>query len=193
MFENVVRTATDSYFVITELSPGGAKTWACIVVDSQRWVLHVHSEYGSWAYNWHQETDGRTFKKLLAEMHDEYLLRKLCSKRPKVFNCEKTVAKLKDLFERMDAEAIMVRGKLGHIPFNAQMKAVALEKLRVAEEEHSNSGDLFVWTLVEELPWLYRYAADGLAVREDDPQCAEFLKLLWPLFITELKKEIASA
>ncbi len=76
MPDKVTRSTIDSYFIQRPLSPETPErrsmhTWACIAVDSGRWVLQVHSDYGSWAYHWHPE-EGRNFKKCLLEMHGQH-------------------------------------------------------------------------------------------------------------------------
>ena len=186
---SVTKERVDCYYVTAK--PGESShwtTWAKFYLGDEAWALVVHSEYGCWGHHWHPERGNRTFREFLTTIHDEYLLRKLCKTRTH-FNCAATVADVRKVSAEMIGESLDRENSLQE--WTQEDDEDLSEYLESLAWDCERSADLFTERLLNHTPWLYSLASEGLAVMDCDPQCAEMIRLLWPPFVAELRRELA--
>jgi hypothetical protein len=178
----VTKSTAERYFITAPLSENSPyKAWAIISL-SEAGEVQIYSDFGSWAYAW--TSHGRkSLKHFLCEVHEDYLLRKLAG-RPKEFNAEATAKKIRKLIlERWRARKM-----------TREDAAYACRELEDIKDEYGHSADLFIseCSVMKSLSWLYQHASEGdLAVMEWDGGLLDFVRLLWLVFVEELKRELA--
>lgn len=188
MIASVTRSACDAYTVRAE------RSWAVITLFpyGDGGGLGVLSDYGNWSHGW-SHPGGQGFRRFLLDLDRsrDYLVGKLTTGRPKSFDCEATVARIKRWVEE-DAHNLVPTGPGGRLWGVEDVEGVAGE-LEGVGSDWGHSADLFVSECLDSYLLarvVGRRLTDGVAVMVPDPACVGFVETLWPHFVAEIRKEV---
>lgn len=176
-----------------DVMPGGGYGWAIFLLSESGGVLSVLSDYGNWGYCW--PNHGRqSFKHFLIEVDGsrDYIIDKFRGKRTD-FDFDASVK----LLRKKIGEAYRDKRTLHYAggrtkTFDKKMCKEAIDGIKWLDD--TRSSDDFGRQLYERTEFGFLDPTDigDLCVKRDNGRLCEFLRLLWPPFIGELKREVAA-
>lgn len=175
----VRRGAAERYFLRTDRP----FEWAVILVADEGGLLSIVSDWGSWSHYWPNHGDP-SFKHFLVRMgtgHPDYLICKLGGSK-KDFDFDASVRKLKLATGRAYRDKRISKER-------CQDAIAEVENL-----EHTGSADDFARQLMDsgEFGFLDFEELSAATVKRDSGALLGFLERLWPLFVGQLRAELAA-
>jgi hypothetical protein len=160
-----------------------ADGYAYIMIDTEIGLFSTVSDWGNYGYLWSHP--GCEFRKFLARLEPDYLLSKLMSGRPDMYEYDDRKTR-RAVFERLrDLARFVIEN-----PKHEETRAF-YEKERDLYREHKRAHDF--WSVEDFRSWYEATSlSDAYECHETVPnrQCWSFCTKTWPRFVELLRKEL---
>lgn len=175
-----------------DLRTGRPSEWAIILLAEAGGILSIQSDYGDWNHHWPHH--GRpSFKHLLIELDNsrDYLIGKLGGHQTD-FDFDESVKRLR----RKIGELYKNKRR---IHYRSRVEVFDLERAKdalaaVEDLDHTGSADDFARQVYDNsaIVGLETDEYCEIIVKRDSRSLLMFLERLWPLFVAELRREVAT-